>query len=839
MSTIKISELATSAISLTDFFAKADASGLANKNTMQGLSNFLNTVGTLAYRGVLLAADAAVTLDGIYVAGDSGTYTNNGGLVITLSNKIVLISVIGTQTVFEKVEIPVTIAVNGIIESGNTNAVSGNNVYEKVITFDVDNTIKYVKDDFVDGSYINGSGVEVSAADWSATDFIPMLPADLIWKDYGYINAAVITVIFYDSSQNFISVIPQVDDVVGFFYDIPPTTAFVRFSKSKASSKTIFIGSKVEVNKNLYDTAIKVEDNLLSSVNRDSTLNTDNVVKYRKEIFIDGSYINGSGVEISSADWSATDFIPFTDDNILYKNYGYINSSVITVVFYDSSQNFISVIPQVDDVIGIFGEIPNGTAYIRMSNSRTIGVLVYVSTKQLARDRVFNNYMNDLSSESQVFNTDNIAEYDVNSFISGSYINPSGNEVASNDWASTDFIPILETDLLYINFGYQNASVMSLVFYDASQTLLYTPSQAEQVVGIYRDIPLGAKYIRSSRGNGGTPKIYISDKQDVSERLIEDYDVRFLDPILTSNILTLGDSITARGEYQTDMNTILSPNSLINKGVSGRRTYQMIYDRIDINTGSNLLIEPSVLQSFDIIQIGGHANDYGLSVPIGTIDDSIGIKEIDTLTVTSSATSSGDLIITLNSLTTFIPVIIGDTINEIATKIRDTLFSNWGLTGTTSKAIFTKRVGEINATPTFSGGTTGVTGSFIVTTAGVNRTSGSFYAETMFAVNYLLENAPSVRIIAFGGLQYEGYGYTPWGAPNANGYTEKDYEDAWRLICQKYSIPFVELYNEGGVNSINSDTFYSGGDYIHPNTSFGMKRMAELFSSKIKEITLI
>ena len=128
MSTIKISELATSAISLTDFFAKADASGLANKNTMQGLSNFLNTVGTLAYRGVLLAADASVTLDGIYVAGDDGTYTNNGGLVITLSNQIVLISITETQTVFEKVEIPVSIVKDATPTEGSTNPVESGGV---------------------------------------------------------------------------------------------------------------------------------------------------------------------------------------------------------------------------------------------------------------------------------------------------------------------------------------------------------------------------------------------------------------------------------------------------------------------------------------------------------------------------------------------------------------------------------------------------------------------------------------------------------------------------------------------------------------------------------------
>jgi hypothetical protein len=140
MSTIKISELASSAVSLTDFFAKADANGIANKNTVQGLSNFLNTVGTLAFRGVLLAADAAVTLDGIYVAGDAGTYANNGGLVITLSNQIVLISVTGTQTVFEKVEIPVSIVKDATPTEGSTNPVESGGVFNYVTNKSIVNT---------------------------------------------------------------------------------------------------------------------------------------------------------------------------------------------------------------------------------------------------------------------------------------------------------------------------------------------------------------------------------------------------------------------------------------------------------------------------------------------------------------------------------------------------------------------------------------------------------------------------------------------------------------------------------------------------------------------------
>ena len=202
MSTIKINELATSVISLTDFFAKADASGLANKNTVQGLSNFLNTVGTLAYRGVLLASDAAVTLDGIYVAGDDGTYTNNGGLVITLSNQIVLVSVTGMQTVFEKVEIPLTTVADGVIESGNTEPVSGNTINEaiSIINDNVNITNDSVPINFnVDGFYTL-TGAFSPNSDWKNSGFLP-IPISLFYKGGG-LGPGAANIVFYDASNN-------------------------------------------------------------------------------------------------------------------------------------------------------------------------------------------------------------------------------------------------------------------------------------------------------------------------------------------------------------------------------------------------------------------------------------------------------------------------------------------------------------------------------------------------------------------------------------------------------------------------------------------------------------
>ena len=190
MSTIKISELATNAISLTDFFAKADASGLANKNTVQGLSNFLNTVGTLAYRGVLLAADAAVTLDGIYVAGDAGTYTNNGGLVITVNDQIVLISITGTQTVFEKVEIPITLTIDAVPTSGSLNAVESNGVFNelssKADTYIGKNKFNYQDTDILDTSYFSNSigNIETGATANNSliTEYIPILAGQVLYS---------------------------------------------------------------------------------------------------------------------------------------------------------------------------------------------------------------------------------------------------------------------------------------------------------------------------------------------------------------------------------------------------------------------------------------------------------------------------------------------------------------------------------------------------------------------------------------------------------------------------------------------------------------------------------
>lgn len=121
---LNIAQLATSAISLTDFLAKADESGLATKTTIQSLSNFLSTTNDLSFKGGLAIADTPVV--GWYFAEESGTYTNVNSIVVDVTDTLTILVVADPITNSQKVEIPISGITTQPIVSGNTGlAVSG------------------------------------------------------------------------------------------------------------------------------------------------------------------------------------------------------------------------------------------------------------------------------------------------------------------------------------------------------------------------------------------------------------------------------------------------------------------------------------------------------------------------------------------------------------------------------------------------------------------------------------------------------------------------------------------------------------------------------------------
>lgn len=345
MSTIKISELATSAISLTDLFAKADANGIANKNTVQGLSNFLNTVGTLAFRGVLLAADAAVTLDGVYVAGDAGTYTNNGGLVITVSNQIVLISITGSQTVFEKVEIPITLTIDATPTEGSANALQSGGTY----TF-INDSISTKSDlesgkNLIDKSnlfidkYIDYTSGNVStAAGYSATDFI------LINESTNYHVNIGDQIAFYDANKTYISGL-----LYNYAFTSPASAVYLKTSLPTTTKDIIQLElGSTETIYEPYEFSIKTSQipNLLS-------LKSVSKNKLSLEYLKSGFYVDYSnGNNVGNASFSTTEkqvVLPSTEYTLSMKNN--FNGSLEQFAIYQ------------DDGTYIVGHIPSGFKY--------------------------------------------------------------------------------------------------------------------------------------------------------------------------------------------------------------------------------------------------------------------------------------------------------------------------------------------------------------------------------------------------------------------------------------------------------------------------------------------
>ena len=133
---------------------------VVNVNSDETAKNTTDIVAlTSGYQGELLIADTP-TADGYYLAGESGTYTNAGGLVIDLTEGVNYINVSGTQTVFTKTVIPVDTIPTGDIAEGETLSVSGgkiNTAIQEIPTLQDSKNLANL-DLTIDGFYINTLG---------------------------------------------------------------------------------------------------------------------------------------------------------------------------------------------------------------------------------------------------------------------------------------------------------------------------------------------------------------------------------------------------------------------------------------------------------------------------------------------------------------------------------------------------------------------------------------------------------------------------------------------------------------------------------------------------------
>jgi len=133
MSTIKINELATSGISLTDFLVKADANGYATKNTMQGLQDFLSTLGDTSFKGTISAGTYATKDAGWYFASNTGNYImGSTTIAVDVSDTLTIIIVPSVINDSSKVEIPITVTTSPTPTENGTDAFSTGGAFNQI-----------------------------------------------------------------------------------------------------------------------------------------------------------------------------------------------------------------------------------------------------------------------------------------------------------------------------------------------------------------------------------------------------------------------------------------------------------------------------------------------------------------------------------------------------------------------------------------------------------------------------------------------------------------------------------------------------------------------------------
>jgi len=111
--------------------------------------------------------------------------------------------------------------------------------------------------------------------------------------------------------------------------------------------------------------------------------------------------------------------------------------------------------------------------------------------------------------------------------------------------------------------------------------------------------------------------------------------------------------------------------------------------------------------------------------------------------------------------------------------------------------------------------------------------TGTFYGDLHKVISHFCTEAPNKKIVFISELNFAGYGYT-WHQANGAGVTQAQYNEAMKLSCEKYGIPFIDLLALGGANEFNYASFYDGSDYIHPGANSGMINIAKIISNNLE-----
>lgn len=186
------------------------------------------------------------------------------------------------------------------------------------------------------------------------------------------------------------------------------------------------------------------------------------------------------------------------------------------------------------------------------------------------------------------------------------------------------------------------------------------------------------------------------------------------------------------GATATNSNFVVSTGTTIySQGVlNGRKRLRYRAGQGVVGRFAGLFTSP-VAYSYQLIGFGhaedgvyfGYADIAGVTPQFGILYVNRGVRETRTLTVTTGATSSGNVTITLNSVAFTIAVTNASNIQRTVWEISQGTYAGWDAYPSGATVVFVKKsAGTATGTYSFSAGTTGSAATIAQTKAGVAST---------------------------------------------------------------------------------------------------------------------
>lgn len=452
----------------------------------------------------------------------------------------------------------------------------------------------------------------VNHADWSVSDFLPVIPGDVIqFKLHG--NNTSPNIVFYKEDKTVHTVGYTGTTVrggqVGLQYTVPEGSRYFRFAYrtsylSQSFVKLLYTKKPDSYTKIKYILDVLLEQtNLLTGV--EFTLNT---------------YIRNN-VLITASSWKVSDFIPVDEHQTYTSNINGTSSGSLPetmdlgVHFYDANKNLLAIGKQL--LPNFEFNTPAECKFIRIN---MLSANVQNPNPYLVRGDFYavgrlQGFVTDIMRQLGVLKKFNV--FDVYSVIVGSYINATGTSANSGNWSRTVFIPVNPSDTLDYSC-YASSSVSIISEYNENQEYIGSPVIGSGSPGFSQGeytVPEGVSFIvlsyynqnpaefllttysgDSGGGSGGTPSTQS----------------RYTGKVWLTMGTSIVDSLSTSYTYPKWVREHYNMTHY-EHAISGSRARSSL-SRSPSNLDSRIL-------SSDIITIDHGTNDYKIETPLGAITD--------------------------------------------------------------------------------------------------------------------------------------------------------------------------------------------------------------------------